>query len=120
MPNQLILEEIRCKKLPVIISGAGIVGKILLDICKDNDIKAECFCDNSIKVSQSGSFCGLEVIHTSDIKKKYRDAVFIISVVSIRDAIDSLKSSGFFNWYAGGLLLKDFDVSQDSPDAAID
>lgn len=120
MSKTFILNEIKRKKLPIIIAGAGVVGKILFNICESNGIKVECFCDNSIKVAQSKLFCGREVIHTSDLKKKYKDAVFIVSVASIKDAVDALGDLGFSNWYAGGLLLKDLDVSQDTPDFSID
>ena len=55
------LEEIKTSELPVIISGAGIVGKTLLSICGDMGVKVECFCDSSEKVAKSG-FCGNESI----------------------------------------------------------
>ncbi len=112
--------EIKNKKLPLVIAGAGIVGKTLLDICQSNGIKVECFCDNSIKIAQSKSFCDLEVIYTPDLKAKYKDAAILISVASIKDTVDLLQNLGFSNWYAGGLLLKDFDVFQNSSDASLD
>ena len=114
-----VLNEIRNKKLPVIIAGAGIVGKVLLSICKDTGIEVRCFCDSSKKVAGS-KFCGLEVIYTPDLKIKYNDAVILISVAAIKDVVDLLRNLGFSNWYAGGLLLKNFDVSQNSSDASID
>ncbi|MEK9154602.1 MAG: 4Fe-4S cluster-binding domain-containing protein [Patescibacteria group bacterium] len=118
--KQSLLDEIKSKKLPVVIAGAGVVGKTLLSICKDNGIEVECFCDNSKKVAEVKKFCGLEVIYTPDLKKKYKNAIVLISVASIKDTVDLLHNLGFFNWYAGGLLLKDFDVSQNSDDASLD
>lgn len=115
-----VFDEIRSKKVPVVIAGAGIVGKILLDICEANGIKVECFCDSSIKVARSNFFYGREVIYTPDLKSKYQDAAVLISVAAIKDVVDLLTSLGFSNWYAGGTLLKDFDVSQDSADASLD
>lgn len=116
-----ILKEIKNKKLPVIIAGAGIVGKILLSVCKKNGIKVTCFCDSSKKVIQSQSqFCGLEIIYTPHLKKKYKDAVILISVAAIKDVVDLLENLGYPNWYAGGLLLNDYNVSQNSLDSSID
>lgn len=114
-----IIKEIKNKKLPVVICGAGIVGKVLLSLCKKEGIKVECFSDNSKKVAGS-KFCGQEVIYTPNLKTKYKEAVFIISVASIKDVVDLLVSLGFSNWYAGGLFLKDFDVSQKQLDASLD
>jgi len=119
MSKRQIINEIKNKQLPAVIAGAGIVGKVLLSICEKEGIKVECFCDSSKKVAGS-NFCGLEVIYAPDLKTKYQDAVILISVAAIKDVVDLLQNLGFSNWYAGGLLLEDFDVSQDSGDASID
>ncbi|MBI5079289.1 hypothetical protein HZB06_01260 [Candidatus Wolfebacteria bacterium] len=110
MANSLF-SEIRSKKLPVVIAGAGIVGKILLSFCRNKGINVECFCDSNKKVAGS-KFCGLDVIYTPDLKAKYKNAVILISVAAIKDVVDLLKSLGFSNLYAGGQLLKHFNVSQ--------
>lgn len=120
MSKETIINEIKNKQqqLPVIIYGAGVVGEVLLSICKKEGIMVECFCDSSEKVAQS-NFCGKEVIYAPDLKSKYKDAIFLISVVSIKDVVDFLERSGFSRWYAGGLLLKGLDVFQ-SQGAPID
>lgn len=114
-----IINEIKNKQMSIIICGAGIVGKVLLFLCQAEGITVECFCDSSEKVAQS-KFCDLDVIYTPDLKKKYQDAFFLISVAAIKDVVDLLYNLGFSNWYAGGLLLKDLDVSQSSSNALID
>ncbi|MBI4652210.1 hypothetical protein HY745_13245, partial [Candidatus Desantisbacteria bacterium] len=114
-----ILNKIKNIEKPVIIYGAGIVGKILLSLCKEEGIAVECFCDSSKKVSQS-NFCGIEVIYAHNLKKKYKDAVFLISVAAIKDVVDFLHDSGYSDWYAGGLLLEDFDIAQNQTDASLD
>lgn len=114
-----ILQELKTTRLPVIICGAGIVGETLLSICNSEGITVDCFCDSSEKVAQS-SFCGLDVILTGNLKSRYVDAILIISVAAIKDVVDLVTSLGFDNWIAGGLLLKDLDVSQSNPDASID
>ncbi len=119
MNKKDIISEIKATELPVIIYGAGVVGKTLLTICKNEGIKIECFCDSSKKVAQS-NFCDMKVIYAHDLKHKYRDAIFLISSAAIKDVVDLLINSGFSNWYAGGLLLKDMDVSQNQTDSSID
>lgn len=113
-----IISEIKNQQLPVIICGAGIVGETLLSACKNEGIEVECFCDSSVKVAQS-SFCGMEVIYTPDLKARYTDAVFLISVAAIKDVVDLLHNVGFSNWYAGGSLLRDLDISQSQPEALL-
>ncbi len=119
MQRQDIINKIKNKRMPAIIAGAGIAGEVLLSVCKNEGIEVECFCDNSKKVAQS-RFCGKEVIFTPDLKKKYKDAVFLVSVAAIKDAVERLSELGFTNWYAGGLLLKDLDVSQNPDGGPID
>ncbi len=106
-----ILKEIRSSKLPVIINGAGVVGKVLLSFCKQEGIDVECFCDGSKKVAKS-NFCSMEVIHMPELKTRYDDAIILISSASIKDVVDTLDDMGFSHWYSGGVLLKDSDVSQ--------
>ena len=114
-----IIENIKQSCKPVIICGAGIVGKILFELCNQNGIKIEAFCDSSIKTVGT-EFCGFKVLYTPDLKERYNDAVLIISVAAIKDVVDLLESIGFSDWYAGGVLLKKFDILQSNLDASID
>jgi len=116
-----IVRKIKNKQMPVVIYGAGIVGKVLLSICKKEGIEVECFCDSSEKVKTTHSkFCDMEVIYAYDLKTRYKDAIFLISVAAIKDTVDLLHELGFSNWHAGGLLLNDLDVSQNQTESAID
>jgi hypothetical protein len=119
MQKKDIVAAIKNKKMPVIIYGAGIVGKALLDICKKEGIKVDCFCDYSKKVCRL-KFCGLKVFYTPHLKEKYKEAIFIISVASIKDVVERLRELGYLRWYAGSLLLKGLSASQDHSTAAID
>jgi hypothetical protein len=119
MTKEEMVRQIKEKNLPVIISGAGVVGEILLSVCQKEGIPVEGFCDTSIKVAQSG-FCGLEVIYTPDLKTRYQDATILISVAAIRDVVNLLHRLDFVNWYAGGLLLEDFATTQSASGGAID
>lgn len=110
-----VLNEIKSKNLPVIIAGAGIVGKILLNVCKEAGIKVDCFCDSNVEIVRNGKFCDLEIIYTPDLKRFYENAVFLISAVAIKDVVDILEDLGFSNWYAGGILLEGYDTFQRGP-----
>ena len=105
------IENIKSEGAPVIIFGAGIVGEVLFHACRDAGIKVECFCDNNINKTLS-PMCNIEVIHTLNLRAKYRDAVFLISAADIKDVVEQLKVLGYARWRAGSLLLKDFDVSR--------
>ena len=105
------IENIKREKLPVIIFGAAIVGEVLFQACRNAGIKVECFCDNETNKTKS-SKCGLKVIHTSDLKKKYQDAIFLISAADIKDVVDQLHRFGYSKWHDSGLLLRDFDIGQ--------
>ncbi len=106
-----IIEKIKRENVPVIIFGVGIVGEVLYHACCNSGIKVECFCDNNINKTKKPLF-GIEVAHTSILKTKYKDAVFLISAADIKDVVEQLKNLGYLKWYAGRLLLKDFDVHQ--------
>ena len=107
MDKKLLLNK------PVIICGADIVGRVLFDVCKKTGINVVGFSD--YKPSLTGTeFCGLKVYYTPDISKKFKDATYIISVMTIRDVVESLHSQGIDNWIAGGLLLDKIDTTQTS------
>jgi len=106
-----ILEKIRHTGLPVIIFGAGIVGDALYYACLKAGIRVECFCDNNINKTHSRK-CDLEIAYTPDLKSRFEDAVFLIAAADIKDVIGQLGTLGYDQWHPGGLLLRDFDLTQ--------
>ena len=117
--KQAIIEEIKNKQLPVVICGAGIIGETLLSILTNEGVEVACFSDNSIKTANT-RFCNKDVIYTPDLKSKFEDAILIISAVAIKDVVDLVTNLGFSDWYAGGLFLKDLDVSWNHENPEID
>ncbi|OGO81129.1 MAG: hypothetical protein A2Y21_07235 [Clostridiales bacterium GWC2_40_7] len=117
--KEYIVNEIRKEEIPIIIFGAGIVGEILSCFCKKEGIKIECFCDNNRSKAQS-NFCDMEVIFTPDLKAKYKDAIFLITAADIKDIVQQLHESGYTKCFAGGPLLRDFDISQCPLDISMD
>ena len=117
--NQETIKNIKEEKLPIIIFGTGVVGEALSYACRNAGIKVECFCDNNINKAGS-SLCGLEIIHTTNLKIKYKDAIFLISAADIKDVVEQLKSLGYSKWYDSTLLLRDFDIYQYQFSAPLD
>lgn len=109
--NQQTIENIKNGELPVIIFGARSVGEALFYACREVEIKVECFCDNDINKTKD-FICGTKVVHTSDLKKKYKDAIFLISAADIKDVVDQLNCLGYSKWHPSAILLRDFNIYQ--------
>ncbi|HAH30723.1 MAG TPA: hypothetical protein DCL44_00230 [Elusimicrobia bacterium] len=102
------VEKLKDGSVPVIIFGAGVVGEALFYACAGAGIAVECFCDNNANKTRA-LFCGVRVIHVSELKKNYKDAAFLISAADIKDVVDQLCSLGYSKWHAGAILLRDFN-----------
>ena len=102
------VESLKRESTSKIIFGAGIIGEALFHACCAAGIKIDGFCDDKVK----GPLCGLEILHTSELKSKYQDAVFFIASANIKDMVDRLRDLGYSKWHSCGLLLRDFDLSQ--------
>lgn len=110
-PLQSDMQVLKDTTLPIIIFGSSSVGQAIYYECKNNGIDIECFCDNS--TSKIGTTkLGLNIVHPNDLKDKYSDVVFIISVADIKDIVLQLGQLGYDNFIAGGLLLKEFDINK--------
>lgn len=110
-----IIDELRKSELPVIIFGANVTAKAVFHACEEYGVKVTGFCDNNMEKPHK-SFCGLEVIHTSELKRRFLDALFIIAAIDINDIADQLRAMGYEKFYAGGIFLKDFDYHKYSYD----
>lgn len=108
--TQEVITTLKNQAKPVIIFGAGIVGEVLLRASLEAGIQVDCFCDNNINKTKS-LLCGIQVVHTEILKNKYKDAIFLISAADIKDVVEQLNVLGFSKWYAGGLLLRNFDIA---------
>jgi len=109
--NQETIEKIKREAIPIIIFGAGTVGEALFHACCNAGIKVECFTDNNINKTKSPLY-NLEITYTPNLKTRYKDANFLISVADIKDVVEQLNSLGYSKWYPSSLLLRDFDIYQ--------
>jgi len=98
-------------ELPIIIFGASTVGEVLFDFLTKQGIHVTAFTENQIHKSNK-QFCGIEVIHTSDLNDRFDDANFIISAADIGDVIHQLGLLGYNNHFAGGLLIENLDLEE--------
>lgn len=87
-----------------IIFGASTVGKFALDICKENEIEIDCFCDNNPDKINT-LFYGLQVISVEELLLNQDNPLFFISVVDIQDIVAQLEKLGFKNWVSCADML---------------
>ena len=62
----------------------------------------------------------MEVIYTPELTNRFEDVQIIISSAAIKDSVDLLHNYGFQNWYSGGTLLKDVNISQSQVNIELD
>lgn len=105
------VEKMKRDDIPVIIFGAGIVGEVLWQACRYAGLDVECFCDNNSNKARGG-LCGIDIFHPLKVRAKYEDAVFLISAADMKDVVEQLQTMGYSKWHEGGLLLRDFDLTQ--------
>jgi organic radical activating enzyme len=111
LDKKLYEQDIKNESIPRIIFGAGIVGEALFYACNERGMKINAFADNNFNKTKS-RICNTEIIHTSELKKRYADANFIISTADVKDVITQLTEFGFSKWNVGSTLLKDFDLQK--------
>jgi glycosyltransferase involved in cell wall biosynthesis len=99
-PKDVLLARIKASTKPIIIYGAGVVGDVLWMTCYDAGIEVAGFCDYDKSLKE---LHGLPVYH------EVQDALYIISVLSIRNVVDVLQGK---EWYAGGILLDGINTLQ--------
>lgn len=104
-----LIEKIKSEISPIIIFGAGIVGEVLNEACQESNMNIKCFCDNNINKTKK-LLLGKPVVHVPDLKKKYPDAIFLISAADLKDVKNQLNTMGYSKWYAASSFLKDFSL----------
>ena len=118
MPNQQkndvksnVLESLKEDGAPIIIVGVVHESEAIVNACHEHGIPVTAFCDSKKKASED-LFCGLEVIHTPTLFKRFKDARFIIATQQIYDVVDQLSEFGYGEYFSALELLDDYDVSK--------
>jgi organic radical activating enzyme len=96
---------------PVIIYALTDEAEAIANICKENGIKITAFCDNESRKTKE-PYCGLEVVFTPNLKKRFSKANFIIAHQSIDDCTEQLSDLGYSEFYSPLNLLKNYDVDK--------
>ena len=96
---------------PVIIVTLPEEAEAIANACRDNGIVVAAFSDNETRKLQK-NYCGLEVIHTPTLSKRFPKARLIIAYHHMEDCIDQLSALGYDEFYSPLELLKNYDVSK--------
>ncbi len=111
LSRQKIIDELKASNLPVVIFGASTVGKAIQKICEEEGIRVDCYCDNK-NYKMERTYNGLHVVNPQYLKDRYDNAEFIITAADISDVVNQLQTLSFDRWYAGGLLLQNYDFDK--------
>ena len=107
--NRDCIESLQKPGAPIIIVAAVKEAEAIAYACKDFNINVLAFCDSEKRKSNE-TFCGLKVIHTPTLPKKYSNARFLIATQQIQDVVEQLSALGYKEFYSA-LELKDPLVS---------
>lgn len=92
----IVLQQLKHSEKKIVIFGAGIAGKYVLDICHKQGIQAACFCDN--KLPEESYANGLTVHRLQRLAESGEDYCFIISIMDIEFIRNELEAFGFHDW----------------------
>ena len=105
------LKNLKKEGYPVIIVSVADEAEAVLNACFAEGIKVLAFCDNEKRKTQK-LFCGLEVVHTPTLKKRFPEARLIVAYHNIKDCSRQLKELGYSQIYSSLELLKNYDVAK--------
>ena len=96
---------------PVIIVTLPEEAEAIANACRDNGITVSAFCDNETRKLQK-SYCGLEVVHTPTLPKRFPKARLIIAYHNMQESVNQLTALGYDEFHSPLELLKNYDVSK--------
>ena len=96
---------------PVIIVTLPEEAEAIANACRENDIVVSAFCDNETRKLQK-SYCGLEVVHTPTLPKRFPKARLIIAYHNMQESVNQLSALGYDEFHSPLELLKNYDVSK--------
>ena len=103
------IENLKKDGNPIIIVAAVREAEAIKYACDEKGITVSAFCDTE-KRKTIDKFCGLEVIHTPNLKSRYPKARFIIASQHILDVSDQLSGMGYDEIYSALEILKTYNV----------
>ncbi len=105
--------------VPIIIVGAVQESEAVANACRDIGIVVSAICDseprnehNLYRRLKTEQVCGLEVIHTPTLPKRFPKARFIIGCQHVQDVVEQLSGLGYHEFYSPLELLENYDVNK--------
>ena len=90
---------------PVIIVTLPEEAEAIANACRDNGIVVAAFSDNETRKLQK-NYCGLEVIHTPTLPKRFPKARLIIAYHNMQESVNQLSALGYDEFYSPLYLVK--------------
>jgi organic radical activating enzyme len=101
---------------PVVVFGASVMGKILLDSLDLLHLRPVCFCDNDAE-KQCERFHGYEVISFESLRREYPHAVMVIAAGRYFSEIkQQLIEAGFKDIFSDADVIGCIDLKATPPD----
>ena len=108
-------EEVAASSRPLVVFGASIIGKIILDSLDLLDIQPICFCDNDAQ-KQRELFHGYEVLSFERLLSSHPDALIVIAAGRYFKEIKyQLTNVGFNDIYSDADVINCIDFKKTPP-----
>jgi len=106
------IETVSATSKPVVVFGASVIGKIVLDSLAILNVRPICFCDNDIQ-KQHEKFHGYEVISFEKLCANHPDALVVIAAGRYCNEIgQQLNSAGFEGLYSDADVIGCIDFEK--------
>ena len=105
------LQSLKKIGYPVIIVGAVQESEAVANACRDHGIVVSAFCDSEPRNAED-ILCGLEIIHTPDLPKRFPKARFIIGCQHVQDVVEQLTGYGYDEFYSPLELIENYDIDK--------
>jgi hypothetical protein len=106
------LETVTATSNPVVVFGASVMGKILLDSLELLNVGPVCFCDNDLQ-KQSKLFHGYEVISFEKLCTDHSKALLVIAAGRFFNEIrEQLSTAGFVNIFSDADIIGCIDFKK--------
>ena len=105
------LQSLKEAGSPVIIVGAVQESEAVANACLNLGIKVSAFCDSEPRNAED-ILCGLEIIHTPTLPKRFPKARFIIGCQHVQDVVEQLTGYGYYEFYSPLELIENYDIDK--------
>ena len=105
------IEKLKNSNDPIVIFSITEESEALKLACEENGIKVSAFCDNEIRKTKD-PHCGLEVIYTPDLPKRFAKANFIMGHHTLEDCAEQLMDLGYVDFFSPLQLFENFEVDK--------